>query len=393
MAAVGAAVATVFERIAQPACKVLVLDCDNTLWGGVIGEDGLAGLRLGEDGEGAAFADFQRVARRLAGQGLVLAIASKNNEPEVWDVFDHHDGMALKREHISAWRIDWNEKADNIAAIAEELGVGLESIAFWDDNPLEREKVRAALPQVHVIEAASQVIDWPNQLAQAVQFARVEITDEDRKKTDQYRARGAFVREAGGQGDRASFLRSIDLRPEMVEIDAGTLARAAQLCAKTNQFNLRTQRHSAQDIAAMVAGKGMHRLVRLSDRFGDHGVVGLMLVNRSPADPAIAFIDTLLMSCRVLGRELDAWMLAQIMAELGNAGVELVVGEFVETGRNGQVAGLYPGRGFTPLDAYRQARVEAAIGSWTQGGSLFVAECRTIEIAGVEIYDREAVPA
>jgi FkbH-like protein len=396
MAAVAAALATVLERIARPASKVLVLDCDNTLWGGVVGEDGLAGLRLGEDGEGAAFVEFQRVAQRMARQGLVLAIASKNNEREVWDVFDRHGAMVLKHEHISAWRIDWNEKAENITAIAEELGVGLDSIAFWDDNPLEREKVRTALPEVHVIEASDQVVEWPSQLSNAVEFAKFEITAEDQRKTDQYRARGAFVREAGGQSNRAAFLRSIELRPEALTIDAGNLARAAQLCAKTNQFNLRTMRHAAQDIAAMAAGEGVHCLVRLGDRFGDHGVVGLILVNRSPEDSAIAFIDTLLMSCRVLGRELDAWMLGLLLRRLRDIGIEQLVGEFVPTERNGQVASLYRDRGFAPfgtLDLVLAERLRAAIAPWTLGGDLFVADCRTTQILGLEIYAREAIPA
>jgi FkbH-like protein len=133
------ALAEVFQRLSAPARKVLVLDCDNTLWGGVVGEDGVGGLTLGQDGTGSAYVDFQRAIRRLAGRGTVLALASKNEEADVWSVFDSHPAMALKREDIAAWRINWGDKADNIAALAEELGIGLDSIAFWDDNPIERE--------------------------------------------------------------------------------------------------------------------------------------------------------------------------------------------------------------------------------------------------------------
>ncbi|MGH7124050.1 MAG: HAD-IIIC family phosphatase, partial [Stellaceae bacterium] len=278
LGALAGALSEVLHRLTAPARKVLVLDCDNTLWGGVVGEDGVGGLTLGQDGIGSAYVDFQRAIRRLAGRGTVLALASKNEEADVWSVFDNHPAMALKRQDIGAWRINWSDKSHNIAALAEELGIGLDSIAFWDDNPIERETVRAALPQVLVLDCPRQVIDWPKALLECPAFARFEVTAEDRRKTALYKARAEFVTELTGRTDRVGFLRSIQLRPEALPIEPASLARAAQLCAKTNQFNLRAARHTPADLTEIAATEGaVALLVRLADRFGDHGIVGLAI--------------------------------------------------------------------------------------------------------------------
>jgi FkbH-like protein len=392
--ALAGALAEVLHRISSPARKVLVLDCDNTLWGGVIGEDGVGGLTLGQDGTGSAYVDFQRAIRRLAVRGTVLALASKNEEADVWSVFDSHPAMALKRQDIAAWRINWSDKAENIAALAEELGIGLDSIAFWDDNPIERETVRAALPQVLVIDCPSQVIDWPKALLECPAFARFEVTAEDRRKTALYKARAEFVTEVSGRTDRVGFLRSIQLRPQALPIDPASLARAAQLCAKTNQFNLRAARHTAADLSEIAQADGaVAQLVRLSDRFGDHGIVGLAIA-RPTTDPGIAFLDTFLLSCRVLGRHLEAWLLDACVKSLRERGVRYLAGEFIPRERNAMAAGFLSEHGFSALDTLSECdRLRTAISALAGGGKLYAADLKTLAIPHLEIYADDKVAA
>ena len=396
LGALAGALGEILQRLTAPARKVLVLDCDNTLWGGVVGEDGVGGLTLGQDGTGSAYVDFQRAIRRIASGGTVLALASKNEESDVWSVFDTHPAMALKRQDIAAWRINWSDKADNIAALAEELGIGLDSIAFWDDNPIERETVRAALPQVLVLDCPQQVIDWPKALLECPAFARFEVTAEDRRKTALYKARAEFVTELSGRTDRVSFLRSIQLRPEARPIEPASLARAAQLCAKTNQFNLRAARHSPADLTEIAGTDGaVALLVRLADRFGDHGIVGLAIA-RPTADPAVAFLDTFLLSCRVLGRHLEAWLLDACARPLRERGMRYLVGEFIPRERNAMAAGFLGEHGFLPLDGFaarERDQVQTAINGLAGGGQLYAADLKTLVIPHLEIYADDKVAA
>jgi FkbH-like protein len=383
------ALASLADRIETPARKLLALDCDNTLWGGVVGEDGIGGLTLGQDGLGAAFQDFQRVARSLTRQGTLLALASKNDEADVWQVFDSHPGMVLQRQDITAHRIDWNDKADNLAAIAEELGLGLDSFVFWDDNPLERAKLREALPQVLVPEVPADVTEWPRLLAQLAEFTRFEVTDEDRRKLDLYKARSRFVSAMSGQRDRTGFLKSIGLKPSPVGIDAPSVARAAQLSAKTNQFNLRCARRSAAELTAIAADpRACAFLARLADNYGDHGIVGL-LVARPTDDPEIAFLDEFLLSCRVLGRHLEAWMLDHCRQALRRHGITHLVAEFVPHARNGMAASFLGNHGLQPLDEVAPAlrdRLTAAATSIAQGGRLYAAALDRLSIPHLEVY-------
>lgn len=378
------------RRTIEPARKVLVLDCDNTLWGGIVGEDGVSGLTLGSDGIGAAYVDFQRKIRRLADQGTVLALASKNEEHDVWNVFDTHPGMILKREDIAAWRINWSEKSDNIVALSEELGVGLDSMVFWDDNPIEREKVHAAVPQVVVFDCPGQVTDWPRALAESAEFARFDVTAEDRRKTQLYKARAQFVTELNRETDQSNFLRSIALHPQSLRIDAGSVARAAQLCAKTNQFNLRAVRHSAADLARMGDDKRVIAfLTRLADRFGDHGIVGLTIACPT-AQADTALLDTFLISCRVLGRHLEAWMLATCVHALRQRGIRTLVGEFVPSERNRMASAFLVEHGFTPATALpvaERAHVAAAVDGLTRGGELYTADLHRLKIPHLDAYD------
>ncbi len=277
--AIASGIAAILMRTHTAASKVLVLDCDNTLWGGVIGEDGLGGIVLGQDGAGRAYQDFQRAVKRLEQSGTLLALASKNSESDVWTAFDKHPGMILKRADIAASAIAWNDKGAGLARIAETLGLGLDSMVFWDDNPLEREAVRGAFPQVAVPEPPGDVSDWAAFLdARSRWFQRFSGTAEDRGKSAQYQARAEFVREQRGASSESEFLSSLTLCPTALALGASVLGRAEQLCAKTNQFNLRTQRHSAAELKRLSEDpNAVVFLAALKDRFGDHGIVGLVI--------------------------------------------------------------------------------------------------------------------
>ena len=374
---VAQALAAVLRRLDQPARKVLVLDCDNTLWGGVVGEVGLAGLALGQDGQGQMFADFQRTVAALALQGLIICLASKNNAAEVWEVFAAHPGMVLKREQIIAARIDWQDKAGNVMAMAAELNLGLESVVFWDDNPLERERMRLLAPAVLTPEVPADVAEWPAFLAALDDLANLTVTAEDRNKVAQYRSAEAFASERRQSGDELGFLRSLGLRPAAVAVAPATQARAAQLCAKTNQFNLRTIRHGEAEVVALAAApRTVAFLAHLEDRFGDHGLVAFAVAVPT-ADPEVAFLDTFLMSCRVLGRRLEAWVLAHLVERLRRQGVAWLVAEYRPTTANVVARDFLREHGLLPAgqlpDALRERLDRSGIAPGPAGSLLFAA--------------------
>lgn len=376
------------HRHRDAAKKVLVLDCDNTLWGGVVGEVGLAGLALGQDGLGKAFQDFQRAAQDLGRTGILLAIVSKNNEQDVWEVFDQHAGMALTRQDLVAFKVNWRDKASNLLELAADLDLGADSFVFWDDNPLEREVVKARAPQVTVVEPPADVTRWPRLLRDLPHFARFETTTEDAKKKAQYQARAQFKAEQGRVVDETGFLKSIALQPSLVPLSQGSVARAAQLCAKTNQFNLRVVRHSQADILALADQPGaVAFLGHLADRFGDHGNVALVLA-RPTADPEVAFLDSFMLSCRVLGRHLEAWMLAQTVARLREGGVRWLLAEFVPHQRNQVAQDFLAGHGLVPWDE-APAPAKERLAPLRQGlrGQIYLAELANLTIPYLEIYD------
>jgi FkbH-like protein len=343
------ALRTLVARITHPACKVLVLDGDNTLWGGVIGEAGLGGIELGQEGLGHAFVAFQQSARVLAGNGTILAMSSKNDEADVWSVFDQHPSMVLRRDDLAAFRIDWREKSAHLQEIAADLNVGLDSLVFWDDNPVEREKIRAELPMITVPELPPDVADWPSALLSLDALSQVSSSADDLQKVEQYRARAAFVAEPRSAASADAFLATIGMAPRLIDVGPATLARAAQLCRKTNQFNLRLARHDEADLAHILRQPGcIAFLVGLDDKFGDHGTVGLVVV-ASTCRPDVAFLDTFLLSCRALGRHLEAWMLEQLRHRLLGAGYDYLLAEFVPGERNAPSASFLQEHGFQSL--------------------------------------------
>ena len=342
-------IANVIERILNrykfSPSKMLLLDCDNTIWGGVIGEDGLKGIELGQDGLGKAFVDFQLALKKLSSEGTLLALVSKNNESEVWNVFEKHNSMVLKKEDIVSFKLDWNEKFYNIKKISNEINIGLDSLVFWDDNPIERDKVKNMLPEVYTIDVPSDVFQWQKYLENLDCFAKFETTKEDLSKIEQYRSRAEFIRESTTVTDEHSYLKSIDLRASAFGLDQANISRAVQLCSKTNQFNLRTIRHNSEDLYLISRkNKDFVFLTKLLDKYGDHGIVGLVCLVE--INPEIVFLDTFLLSCRILGRHFETWMLYQSLIRAKKNNYKYLVGEFIDSGRNAVAKNFFTENGF-----------------------------------------------
>ncbi len=321
------------NRFINPRKKVLVLDCDNTLWGGVVGEDGVAGIRLGSDGVGAAFSDFQNVIKEIASTGILLAICSKNNEADVWEVFDKNPNMKIAKDEIVAYRINWRDKYINLIEIADELGLSLDSFVFWDDNPVERAMVKSELPMVEVIDAPEDVMIWPSMLSTLNSLRTYELTSEDRSKLDQYKARANFSKNMKAGGSKIDFLKSIKMKAQLVELSPHFLERAHQLVSKTNQFNLRGVRYTLSDLESLMSDpKSFSYLGSLEDSFGDHGIVAFLIGRVVSKD--VVFIDTFVMSCRVLGRHFEYWILCSLVNKLNQMGFKYLVAEHIPSQRN-----------------------------------------------------------
>ena len=344
--ALGRRLARTLRAAFFPPAKVLVLDLDHTLWGGVLGEDGLGGIALGDAYPGNVFQAFQRYLATLQTRGVLLAIASKNNAADVDELFARHQDLVLRREDFVAARINWEPKSDNLRAIAAELNLGLDSFVFLDDSPFEREEVRRALPMVQVLDFPPSPLGLIAAVEDSGCFDRLALGAEDRARTDLYRAQS--VRRAAEEmaGSREEFLASLGLVATIGTVDAETLPRVAQLLAKTNQFNLTARRHGAAEVQALLAAGAVALWLRLADRLGDHGLVGVALA--VPGEPWR--VDSFLLSCRVIGRGVETALLARLCEVVAARGGQELVGEYVPTAKNGIVADFYPRHGFVAAD-------------------------------------------
>lgn len=314
--------------------KCIVLDCDNTLWGGIIGEDGLGGIRLGETYPGLCYQEFQRQLRDLTRAGFLLALNSKNNEADVQRVFAEHPGMVLRPEHIAAERINWQDKITNMHELAEELNIGLDSLVFIDDSDFEINLVREQLPQVRTLQVPREPWKLPGLLPAARLIDRLAVTAEDRRKSQMYvqeRQRKQFQREAG---NLEAYLRGLEIRLTFEPFDpARHTARAAQLTQKTNQFNLTTRRYTEADLLELSrSGAGIY-LASLSDRFGDYGRIALAIVRKSDT-AATGRLDVFLMSCRVIGRGVENSFLGLVLRDAQQRGLTRMEAEFIPTAKN-----------------------------------------------------------
>jgi FkbH-like protein len=338
--------AALWAAIAGRMKKVVALDCDNTLWGGIVGEDGVDGIQLGEDGLGHAFTKFQESLLALEARGILLALCSRNNPEDVEEVFARRPEMVVPRNRIAAAVIGWESKCGNLEKLANQLGLGLDSIVFVDDNPREREEVRQTLPMVTVPEFPQDPADlaaFGYELGWRW-FQRVRLSEEDRLKTDQYRARASTEQLRQAAADPADFLRSLAMKSTIALNDPDLVFRLAQLTQKTNQFNLTLRRYTEAEVREMMAQDAWRLCAgSLADRFGDHGVVAALFAQRTPSAWRL---DVLLMSCRVLGRTFEQSFAAEVIERLRSEGPRAIEAEFVRGPRNAQTECFYKDLGF-----------------------------------------------
>ena len=336
-----------FSTLFRSPRKVLCTDLDNTLWGGVLGEEGPDGIATGSAFPGNCYLEYQKYLKQLASRGILLAIVSKNNEADVREAFQIRSAdLALNLDNFVAAKIGWNEKSDSIRELAQELSLGLDSFVFVDDNPVECEAIRLQLPEV-VVVAAPVLEPWKlvEVLSEQPFFDAAAVTDDDVNRLGEYKAQAKRAELANNAGSRDEFLASLGIVCTFQSALQAPLSRAVQLLAKTNQFNLTTRRRSAAEIEEFASAAGGQALVvRVRDRFGDAGVVGLALA-RNVGDSC--FIDSLLLSCRVIGRGIETALLVHLGEYAMRSGAKTLVGEFIATKKNAPCATFYSDHGFT----------------------------------------------
>jgi FkbH-like protein len=336
--------------------KVLALDCDNTLWGGILGEDGVGGIRLGGDGIGRAYTEFQRTVASLESRGALVVLCSRNNPEDVDEVFATRPEMLLAADRIAARHIGWGPKSEGLVQLAKTLGVGLDSFVFVDDNPVEREQVRSALPEVTIPEFPSDPAGLPafgEELAWRW-FYKVDVTSEDRAKTEQYRARAQTVEASKEFGSPEDFLRSLRMEAVFAVNDASLLARSAQLTQKTNQFNLTLRRYTEAEMARVLTDPSwMVIAASLKDRFTDHGWIGLAIFKPGTGD-APWDLDSFMMSCRVIGRRFEELFLSSCIGYLRAICPGAVRGHFAPGPRNSLARSFLEDAGFRLLEETRE---------------------------------------
>jgi FkbH-like protein len=353
--------------------RVVVLDLDGTLWGGVLGEDGISGIELGGDHPGNAYASFQRALLRLRRRGLLLAVASKNDEPLVLQALTDHPEMVLGRNDFAAMRVNWDAKPDNVAAIAAELGFATEQLLFIDDNPVERERMRAERPEVEVLDLPEDPSEFVDALLGHPALQALEVTDADRRRADDYRARSKVEERRAEFGRVEDFLASLRLEVELQALDDGNVARAAQLMQKTNQFNTTTRRYTAGDLQDIARGVDADVFVIAArDRFSERENVGVLVVRWGTPSADDVYIDDLLLSCRILGRGVETAVLDWLDTESTRRGLRHIVGDVEATPRNDPAQSVFPEHGFESVGDGRWARPVGGPprAPWVQFGSL-----------------------
>jgi FkbH-like protein len=328
--------------------KCLVLDLDNTCWGGIVAEDGIAGIRIGGDSaEGESFSAVQRAALMLKERGIILAVSSKNEDFTARDPFRDHPDMLLKESDIAVFQANWTDKASNLEAIAETLSIGLDSLVLLDDNPAERAQVRAALPMVAVPELPDEPAYYAETLLAAGYFEAATFTEEDRCRATNYVGNARRLAVRARSRDLGDYLSSLDMCITHGPFTPSARARIVQLIGKSNQFNLTTPRYRNGDIAAMELDRTLFTLqTRLSDQFGDFGLIGVIIARPRSGEVGAWEIDTWLMSCRALGRMVEDAMLLQLVSSAVSGGIETIYGRYVPTERNGMVGDHFDRLGF-----------------------------------------------
>ena len=326
--------------------RALVLDLDNTLWGGVIGDDGLSGITLGQgDPVGEAYIEFQKTIVKLHNRGIVLSISSKNDDHIARSPFREHPDMILEEDHISVFQASWVDKVSNIKAIAQKLNLGLGSLVFVDDNPLERDLVRKHLPIVAVPELPQDPAHYSQALMAAGYFEAVYFLDEDRNRAKSYGGNAINLDVQDNEKDISVYLHTLNMQSTICPFDLKVIKRITQLVSKSNQFNLTTYRYSERDLISMIDDSDYFTLqVRLRDKFADHGMVSVVVCKRSDDEWVI---DLWIMSCRVLGRKLEDAVFNFVYESAKRERIKRIHGIYIPTERNNIVRDHYENLGFS----------------------------------------------
>jgi FkbH-like protein len=338
--------AQLISSLKGAAKKCLVLDLDNTLWGGVIGDDGVSGIKLGMGNDGEAFVDFQRYILSLKNRGIILAVCSKNEETTAKLPFEQHPDMQLSLDDIAVFVANWNDKASNIEAIAKTLNIGLDSIVFLDDNPAEREIVRQRIPEVTVPQLPEDPAHYIRTLDKLSLFETTLFSKEDINRANQYKANAQLKSlEVISPANVNDFLKSLQMEAVASHFDNFTIPRISQLVNKSNQFHLTTTRYSQPEIYSMSKDKSyLCRCFKMKDKFSDNGLISFYILKR--LDEESFFVDTFVMSCRVLSRGMEQFVFNDMLKTCKKYSCNKILGCYRPTKKNIIVKNLYPDLGF-----------------------------------------------
>ncbi len=329
--------------------KCLILDCDNTLWGGIIGEDGLGGIKLSPDYPGSSYLDFQKEILNLHDRGIILALCSKNNEADVLEVLDKHPHMQIKKSNLATWQVNWQDKAANIKEIAATLNIGLDSLVFIDDSAFECQFVKEQLPEVEVIHLSGKPSNYINELLQEGFFDSFTYTNEDRDKNKLYQVEHHRKVLQSSADSIEDYLKKLKLVATIGIPSEFDIPRVSQLTQKTNQYNLTTRRYTEDEIRSFISSKDSDvYFLKLTDMFSDMGLVAMAILRHSETESEI---DTFLMSCRVIGRGVEEALLNHLIHEASKIGKTSLKGIYIPTKKNEQVANFYKKHEFDLMDS------------------------------------------
>ncbi len=337
--------------------KCLILDLDNTTWGGIVGDDGVENIKIGDLGIGKAFSKLQTWAKALKERGVILCICSKNDEANAKEPFEKHPDMVLRLEDISVFVANWENKASNIRNSQEILNIGFDSMVFLDDNPFERNLVRLELPDVIVPELPEDPAEYLDYLLSLNLFETVSFSENDKDRTKQYQAEAERVSSVAKFANIDEYLASLQMVSDVKEVDSFSLPRVAQLTQRSNQFNLRTQRYTDEDLKSMIESKEYIAIsYTLVDKYGDNGLISAVVLKK---EKDFIFVDTWIMSCRVLKRTMEPFVLNTIVEEAKKLGYSKLIGEYLPTAKNGMVKDHYKNFGFEEKEGRWELNIDS----------------------------------
>ena len=329
--------------------RCIVVDLDNTLWGGIIGEDGFEEIKLGSTPTGNAFVEFQKYLLALHHRGILLAVNSKNNLDDALNVIENHPNMVLKKEHFASIKINWNDKVSNMKEISEELNFGLENFVFFDDDPINREFMKTRLPQVLTIDLPSDPSKYVQILEEINEFNVLKITEEDKQRGVMYSQQKQRIDFQKSSLNLEDFLKNMQMKITIKKADNFTIPRISQLILKTNQFNLTTKRYPTEEIHKFSNDENMLvYCIQVEDKFGDNGITGAFIIKKIGNN--VWELDTFLLSCRIMGREIEKSVLGYIINMARKSGIETIKANYIPTKKNKPIENFLPGCGFEKID-------------------------------------------